>query len=145
MQTSEESTTRTLNGSGSQRETENARNEKSVETKSTPVNETGTIKTSLQRQESRTIAAYAGRPILVSEQQFVTVKEEHLASMDLLNSSANVLLGALNSMVPPEGSHRQIGDYTGDNMRKISKSICDLIQTKNSVIRSMYQIARDEI
>jgi hypothetical protein len=30
-------------------------------------------------------------------------------------------------------------------MRQISKSLCDIVQTKTQVIRSMYQIARDEL
>lgn len=115
------------------------------ETKSMPTNGDGTQETLPAKRQSRTPAASVAYPILVSEQQFATVREEHLTSMSLLNSSGNALLRALESMQPPEGSGRVVGEYTAQGMRQISKSLCDIVQTKTQVIRSMYQIARDEL
>lgn len=104
-----------------------------------------TASTVPSRRASRTPGAFVAFPLVVSEKQFSTVSEEHSRSMDLLNSSANALLGAMESCVPPVDSGRVIGEYTGQNMRQIAKSICDIINTKTSVVRSMYSIARDEI
>lgn len=105
----------------------------------------GMLPTKIQRPENRTAAVSRGTQVVVSEQQFLTVREEHLQSMNLLNSSANVLLSAMQAMVPPPDSGRVVGEYTAKGMRQISKSICDIIQTKTGVVRSMYSIARDEI
>lgn len=113
--------------------------------KSMSTNGKDTPSTAPVRQENRTRGGYVAFPILVSEKQFSTVSEEHLRSMDLLNSSASALLGAMESCVPPKDSGRTVGEYTGQNMRQIAKSICDIINTKTNVVRSMYQIARDEM
>lgn len=113
-------------------------------TKSMHINGSATPETAPTRRESKTSVALRGAPIAVSEQQFLTVKEETLESLSLLNSSANVLLSAMNSMVPPKDSGRNLGEYTASGMRKISKSICDIIQTKCAVIRQIHSIARDE-
>ncbi len=115
------------------------------ETKSIATNGKGMQETLPSRRRSRTPVAADVTPLLVSEQQFVTVREEHLESLNLLNSSGDSLLNALNSMIPPAGSGRVLGDYTAQGMRKISKSLCDIINTKNNVIRQMYSIARDEV
>ena len=96
------------------------------------------------KQGNKTRGVYGARPILVSEQQFLTVKEETLTSLNLLNLSANVLLGAMNKMIPPEDSPRALGEYSAHGIRQLAKSICDVIQTKNSVIRQIHSIARDE-
>lgn len=120
-------------------------NEKSTPEKSMHTNGKDTKETSVQRQGNRTLGAYVAYPIVVSEKQYSTVSEEHSRSMDLLNSSASALLGAMQSCVPPENSGRSIGEYTGQNMRQLAKSICDIINTKTTVVRSMYQIARDEV
>lgn len=80
----------------------------------------------------------------VSEKQFESVSQAHRDSINLLDSSGNALLGALESLVPPEGSMRTIGEYSGQNMRQLAKSICDIVQTKTGVVRSMYSISRDE-
>lgn len=115
------------------------------ETQLMPTSVPGTPETRTTRREKRMLAASAATPILVSEEQFRTVREEHLTSMNLLNSSGDALLRALDQMIPPEGSSRVVGEYTAQGIRQISKSMCDLVLTKNTVIRSMYQIARDEI
>ena len=145
MQTSDVSTTETLRSLELPNGKRNEKRELESEKKLMLTNENDTPQTEKRMQRNKTTAAYGATPILVSEQQFNTVREEHLTSMDLLNSSGHVLLQALNSMQPPEGSGRVVGEYTAQGMRQISKSICDIIQTKTQVIRSMYQIARDEI
>lgn len=118
--------------------------ESAVEKKSMQMRENGTQKTVTVRHESRIYGGVNAYPILVSEQQFEIVKQEHLTSMNLLNNSAEALLGAMKSCVPPEGSGRSIGEYTGQNMRQLAKSVCDIIQTKTQVVRAMHSIARDE-
>lgn len=123
----------------------NANSAQKTPNESTPTNGKDTQNNAPQRRGSRMPAGYAGFQVLVSEKQFSTVSEEHSKSMDLLNSSANALLGAMESCVPPVDSGRAIGEYTGQNMRHLAKSICDIINTKTIVVRSMYQIARDEI
>lgn len=144
MNTVESDTTKHLNGAAPVSERASESNGKDVPMRLTQNNEVGT-KTNPMKQENRTLAAYVGRPILVSEAQFKSVQEAHLTSMNLLDSSGNVLLRALDSMVPPEGSGRGIGEYTAQGMRQLAKSICDLVQTKTQVVRSMHQIARDEL
>lgn len=104
----------------------------------------GMQKTVTVRHESKIYGNGAALPILVSEQQFEIVKAEQLASMNLLNDSAVALLDAMKSCVPPEGSTRVIGEYTGQNMRQLAKSICDVIRIKTQVIRSIHSVARDE-
>lgn len=120
-------------------------NAKDVETKSTPQQGHDTAQMLSSKRGNRMSAAASVYPILVSERQFEIVREEHLASMDLLNSSGKALLNALESMTPPEGSGRVLGEYTAQGMRQISKSLCDIVQTKTQVIRAMYSIARDEL
>lgn len=114
-------------------------------TQSMPIKEPGMLETRPSRRVSRTTVVSDVRPILVSEKQFETVREEHLNSMDLLNLSGNALLRALEGMIPPADSGRVVGEYTAQGMRQLSKSICDIVQTKNGLVRSMYTIARDEI
>lgn len=96
------------------------------------------------KHQNRMIAASKGLPIPVSEQQFTAVREETLASLNLLNLSGNVLLSAMDSMVPHAESGRTIGEYSAQGIRQIAKSICDVVITKNSVIRQMHSIARDD-
>lgn len=122
---------------------ENENKELSAGMKSMQNSANGTKEIATQRPQSKTPGVYVGFPILVSEQQFETVKQEHLKSMDLLNSSASALLGAMESVVPPKDSGRIVGEYTGQNMRQMAKSICDLIRVKTEVVRSMHTIARD--
>jgi hypothetical protein len=112
--------------------------------RSTHTNGKDTTSTVPVRRESKMPGAYGAFQFAVSEQQYSTVSEEHSKSMNLLNSSASALLGAMESCVPPKDSGRVIGEYTGQNMRQIAKSICDIINTKTNVVRSMYSIARDE-
>lgn len=92
---------------------------------------------------SKTPVVVDDRPTLGFEKQFEIVREEFSQSMHLLNSSGKVLLGVLEQTLPEERSGRMIGDYTGTNIRKISKSICQLVETKTNLIRTMFQIARD--
>lgn len=115
-----------------------------VETKSMLIAGSGTPKTPSVRPEKSGTVAYKGAAILVSERQYENVVTEHRTSLDLLNSSGNVLLDAMKSMIPPEGSSRTVGEYTAAGIRDIAKSICQVMSTKTDVIRSMYWVGRDE-
>lgn len=115
------------------------------ETKSIHTNGNGTQETLPATRRKSTPVAGPVIPILVSEQQFETVKQEHLTSMGLLNSAGMSLQRALDQMIPPEGSGRVVGEYMAQGIRQIAKSICDLTHTKVSVVRQMYSIARDEV
>lgn len=112
---------------------------------STSIKETGMQETGLVRRENRTAAVLPARPILVSEQQFATAREEISQSLSLLNASGEALLQALKSIPPHAESGRAMGEYSAQMMRQLSKSICDIVQTKTTVIRQVYSIARDEI
>lgn len=105
----------------------------------------GTGETAWQMQPKSMPVAYKHIPIVVSEQQFKSVETAHVNSVNLLDSCANALLSALEMSIPPKDSGRTIGEYTGQNMRQLAKSVCDIVSTKTGVVRSMYQISRDEI
>lgn len=111
--------------------------------KSMPINEPTTQETEEKTLSNKTSVVERDFPISVLERQFETVREEFSESMNLLNSSGKVLLGALKQTLPPEESGRVVGDYTGQNIRKISKSLCQLVQTKTDLIKVMFHIARD--
>jgi hypothetical protein len=126
-------------------ERSNEKNAPTAEKQSTPDNETGIVKTEVRKQLNRMLGASKGFPISVSEQQFKAVETAHTNSINLLDNSASALLGAMEAMVPPADSGRIVGEYTAQGMRQLAKSICDIVQTKTGVVRSMYQISRDEI
>ena len=113
-------------------------------TNSMPLKEPVTKEIDPLRRENKMIAASRGLPIVVSEKQFESVRMEQLTSLNLLNSSGDALLSAMNSMIPPKDSGRVIGEYTSHGIRQIAKSICDIVQTKSMVVKQMYQITRDE-
>ena len=98
----------------------------------------------LPKPENKTLAASKGSLIRVSEKQFMTVREETLESLNLLNSSGSALLSALQMIPPPPDSGRTLGEYSAHSMRQIAKSICDIVMTKTAVIRQIHSIARDE-
>lgn len=126
-------------------ENENVKQENKEERKSMPINEITTLPNEPRMPANRTTAVSKDFRFAVSQEQFNLVKTEHKTSMDLLNSSANALLGAMEGMIPPPDSGRVVGEYTGQAMRYLAKSICDVIQTKTGVVRSMYSISRDEM
>ncbi len=114
------------------------------EKKSTRTKGRGTKKTDLPMLPAKMHDAERGYPISVSTELYKTVQEEHLRSVHLLNSSGQTLLAALETLVPPQGSGKVIGEYTGHVMRQLSKSICQVAQTKIAVVRSMHTVERDE-
>ena len=122
----------------------NVKNESINEMKSMQEQGRTTQKIVTVRHESRMKEGLGASHIVVSEEQFKQVRMEQLTSINLLNSSGNVLLSAMNSMIPPEGSERVMGEYTAQGVRQIAKSICDIVQTKANVVRQMYAISRDE-
>lgn len=126
-------------------ETVNVSRELDEEKKLMQRQELGIRPTQLAKQRNRTTDVGPVAPILVSEQQFVTVREEHLASLNLLNESGKTLLRALDKMIPSEESVRGFGEYSAQGARQLAKSVCDIVLTKNTVVRQMYSIARDEI
>lgn len=144
MQTNADNTIGTSKNPGLASGKANGFNSQSDEMKSTNVEENGTQRTPVKKIERRNgyINAY---PIPVSEQQFMTVREEQLSSMNLLNSSGNALLSAMEGLIPHQESGRVVGEYTAQAMRKLAKSVCDIVRTKTMVVQSMYQIARDEL
>ena len=127
-------------------ETENVNANKESLTEMKSMQEQGrtTQKIVTVRHESKMREGLGASHIAVSEQQYREVRMEQLTSINLLNSSGNVLLSAMNSMIPPEGSGRAMGEYTAQGVRQIAKSICDIVQTKANVVRQMYAISRDE-
>lgn len=145
MQTTENVITKTLKNPAHVNGVKNENGELSTATDSIPITENGTQKTVVVRHESRTSARYADSPIRVSEQQYLTMREETLNSLNLLNSCGNALLGAMESIVPHKDSPRQMGEYTGQMMRQLSKSVCDIVQTKCNVVRQIHSIVRDDI
>lgn len=108
-----------------------------------PTKEGDTTETLPSKQESR--MTVAGKDVLTSvlEKQLLTAREEGLQSLSLLNSSGNVLMDTLKTMMPPDGSQRIVGEYTATSMRKLTKSICDIVVTKAKVIHAMHDISRD--
>lgn len=112
--------------------------------RSTNTKGNGTLRTERSTQPSRTPVVVSETPQLGLNAQFKSVIAEHLTSVSLLNSSGEILLKALNQMVPPEGSERALGEYTSHAIRKISKSLCDLVITKSAITKELYSIARDE-
>lgn len=96
------------------------------------------------RHQSKTQGVLRESPFAVSKEQFATVRMEQLTSLNLLNSSGNALLSAMQSMIPHEDSGRVVGEYTAKGIRQISKSICEIVMTKAYVVKQMYSIARDE-
>lgn len=125
-------------------ESENVKSENLNATRSTLRQESVTRETGLLKRENKILAASSGAPIAVSEKQFETVRMEQLTSLNLLNSSGDVLLSAMSSMVPPPDSGRVVGEYTAEGIRQIAKSICDVVLTKTHVVRQIYAITRDE-
>ena len=125
-------------------ESENANFDRKTQNRSMNTNGLDTQGIVPTKQENKMPVVSRGSLIVVSERQFETVRSEQLATMDLLNSSANVLLSAMKSVVPPEDSGRIVGEYAGQNLRQMAKSICDLVTVKNHVVRQMYAVARDE-
>jgi hypothetical protein len=125
-------------------ESEHVKRENLIPSKSMLNNESVMRETELLKRENKILAASRGAPIVVSEKQFETVRLEQLTSLNLLNSSGDVLLSAMNSMVPPADSGRTVGEYTAQGIRQIAKSLCDIVMTKSHVVRQMYAISRDE-
>ncbi len=126
-------------------ETANVKRAKRTQRKSMQTNGNGTHETNLPMLQRSMPAAFRHIPIVVSGDQFKAVETAHTNSVNLLDNCASVLLSAMESAVPPKDSGRVIGEYTGQNMRQMAKSVRDLIETKTNVVRSMYQISRDEI
>lgn len=124
-------------------ESANGRDVLPSQRKSMPTNESSTREIET-RPRSKTPAVSVGNPFVVSNEQYEAVRTAHEDSISLLNSCGTVLLQAMKSAVPPEDSGRTVGEYTGQNLRKMAKSVCDIMQTKTGVVRSMYQISRDE-
>lgn len=112
---------------------------------SMPVNEIGMPETKSPKQENRMTVVPKGTQFAVSQKQFETVETAHRDSINLLDSCGNALLDAMEMAIPPKDSGRMVGEYTGQNLRQMAKSVCDIIQTKTGVVRSMYQISRDEM
>ena len=113
--------------------------------KSTHINGNGTDEQKALSPKNNKSAGLSAFPITVSEKQFMTVREETLHSLNLLNSAGSAMLSALQAMPPHPDSGRVCGEYTAQAMRQLAKGICEVIQTKNQVVRNIYQIARDEM
>lgn len=145
MQTTENDTTRTSKNHVHANGSRNGAGELPIGTDLMPTGETGTHKTVTVRHESKMTARSVGTPIRVSEQQYLTMKEETLTSLNLLNSCGNALLSAMESIPPKEDSVRQMGDYAGNCMRQLSKSVCDIVRTKCDVVRQIHSIIRDDL
>jgi hypothetical protein len=127
-------------------ETENVKGKNEMPTKNELMltKENGTLSTRLARLEGRMSVDRRDSPIVVSQKQFESVETAHRDSVNLLDSCGLALLDAMEMAIPPKDSGRMIGDYAGQNLRKLAKSVCDIVQTKTGVVRSMYSIARDE-
>lgn len=126
-------------------ETQNESSESQNEKPLTKGNGNGTLPTVKTKQENKIYVAAKDFRIAVSQEQFESVKKAHTDSLNLLDSCGNALLNAMQMAIPPEGSGRMVGEYTGQNLRQMAKSVCDIVQTKTGVVRSMYQISRDEV
>lgn len=125
--------------------TESAEREMPIQKRSMPGNENGMLETKPKKQENRMTVVPAGSRFAVSEQQYLDVRTAHTDSINLLDSCGSALLDAMEMAIPPKDSGRMVGEYTGQNLRQMAKSVCDIIQTKTGVVRSMYQISRDEM
>jgi len=112
--------------------------------KSMPDKESGMLETRMKKLESRMTVVPRGTQFAVSQKQFETVEIAHQNSVNLLDSCGLALLDAMEMAIPPRDSGRMIGEYTGQNLRQMAKSVCDIVQTKTGVVRSMYAITRDE-
>ena len=125
---------------------ENVKNENAKVTlpKSTQDNGHGTQQIENTKPLSRRLVVPKDSLIVVSQQQFETVRQAHTDSINLLDSCGNALLDAMQMAIPPKDSGRTVGEYTGQNLRQMAKSVCDIVQTKTGVVRSIYQISRDE-
>lgn len=113
--------------------------------KSMQDNANGTERTVAVRQGSKMTVALKDIRIAVCKEQYESVEIAHRNSLALLDSCGNALLDAMEMGMPPKESGRQIGEYAGENLRKIAKSVCDIVNTKTNVVRSMYQVSRDEM
>lgn len=144
MQTTENATMPTSRNHANVSDLKSADNARDAETSSAPTTGNGTQKTVVVRHESKMSERYSVSPIRVSEQQYVTMREETLKSMSLLNSCGDELHAAMKSLVPHQDSGRTMGEYSATQMRQLAKSVCDIIQTKCSVVRQIHSIVRDE-
>lgn len=126
-------------------ETSREENAPQILTKSMQDNGRGTPPTENQRQPNRRLVVPKDSLIVVSQQQYENVMVAHKDSINLLDSCGNALLDAMEMAIPPKDSGRTVGEYTGQNLRQMAKSVCDIVQTKTGVVRSIYQISRDEI
>ena len=115
------------------------------EKKSTPELAPGMLETRMKKLENKMTVVPRGTQFAVSQKQFETVEMAHRNSVNLLDSCGLALLDAMEMAIPPKDSGRMVGEYTGQNLRQMAKSVCDIVQTKTSVVRSMYQISRDEM
>lgn len=97
-------------------ERENENSGQQEEMRSIGTNENGTTSARAARRLNRMLAVQNAYPIAVSKEQYETVRTAHTDSLNLLDS----------------------------NLRQMAKSVCDIVQTKTGVVRSMYQISRDE-
>lgn len=122
---------------------------KSEDKKSTENPVIATEKKDTQSSQRSYPVAYKHVPVMVSQKQYEAVETNHTRSINLLDSCGNALLSAMESTLPPTDENgnyiRSVGEYTGANLRQMAKSVCDLVSTKTSVVRSMYAISRDEI
>lgn len=126
-------------------ENENVKSELPTGKALTQDKEPGMQNTVAMRQENKIYVASRDYRIAVSKEQYETVKTAHKDSLNLLDSCGNALLQAMEAVVPPPESGRTVGEYTGQNLRQMAKSVCDIVNTKTNVVRSMYQISRDEM
>lgn len=112
---------------------------------STVGSEIGTPETKTAKLSNRMPVVPAGSRFAVSAEQYNAVKTHHEESIRLLDSCGSALLDAMEMTLPPKDAGIRVGEYTGQNLRQMAKSVCDIIQTKTGVVRSMYQISRDEL
>lgn len=128
------------------RENENKKESKELPTEKelTLNKENGMLATRLARLEGKMSVARRDSPIVVSQKQFESVGIAHTNSINLLDLCGLALLDAMEMAIPPKDSGRTVGEYTGQNLRQMAKSVCDIVQTKTGVVRSIYQISRDE-
>lgn len=115
-----------------------------VETKLTKDSENGTREIANLKPSNKMLEESRGNHIEVLNEQYSTMREETLSSLNLLNSSGSAMLSALEMIPPPPDSGRTLGDYSARMMRDLSKGICEVVRTKIGVINQMHSIARDE-
>lgn len=111
---------------------------------SVSMQESGTKRTELVKPENKMSVESNATRISVLDPPFVTMKEESLSSINLLNSLGNDLLQGLRSLVPKEDSVKQMSEYSAKSVTEMANSICNVVKTKTDVIKSLHKIHKKE-